>query len=420
VDGERYVSEVAGRTSRVTKKAGIGVIIAGGAIMCAVVLLAGNRGSQKVAAEPKLSVHSEVSYVPPPPPPPAPPAQVASLTPDASLPTLPGNPITAAIEGEHKDTKLLIFTSGSGRGNNAAASAPPPSGNGVDCESVRRRRDSGAFDGGGPCDYGYGYGGPDGYGYGGPGPFGAYGGFQPVTAAERLASRETLGARLRPTVMEGATATVLQHQPFLLTQGTMIPCILQTAMNSSLPGLVVCVVPQDVQGKTGITLLDRGTKVVGEFKGGVRQGIERMFVTWTRAEAPQGVIISMDSPGTDPLGRSGLDGEVDYHFWQRFGGALLISVVDGAIETGVALASKSGTTTINTGASESVVTSILQDSINIPPTIMKHQGELVSILVARDLDFSGVYGVIKARYAGMGWAPARPVPGPGPVPRVTK
>ena len=81
-------------------------------------------------------------------------------------------------------------------------------------------------------------------------------------------------------------------------------------------------------------------------------------------------------------------------------------MVDGAIQTGVALASKEGSTTINTGTSESVVTSILQDSINIPPTIKKHQGELVSILVVRDLDFLPVYRVRPVpRYVGGGWVP---------------
>ncbi|NUB04418.1 hypothetical protein GBZ48_35065, partial [Azospirillum melinis] len=42
-----------------------------------------------------------------------------------------------------------------------------------------------------------------------------------------------------------------------------------------------------------------------------------------RAEPRRGWATALDSPATDPLGRSGLDGEVDRHFWQRFGGALL-------------------------------------------------------------------------------------------------
>lgn len=186
---------------------------------------------------------------------------------------------------------------------------------------------------------------------------------------------------------------MLRNQPFLLTTGTMIPCVLQTAIDSTLPGLVTCVIPQDVLGKTGLTLFDRGTRVVGEFKGGIQQGVERMFVVWTRAETPQGVVINLDSPATDPLGRSGMDGAVDRHFWQRFGGALLLTTVDGAMQVGIAAASKSGTTTINTGSTEGVIASSLAGTINLAPTIRKHQGELVSILVARDLDFSTVYGV---------------------------
>lgn len=200
-------------------------------------------------------------------------------------------------------------------------------------------------------------------------------------------------SRLSPTRLTSVSANLLRNQPYLLTMGSLIACVLQTAMDSTLPGFVTCVIPQDIHGKTGLTLLDRGTKVVGEFKGGVRQGIERLFVVWTRAETPQGVVISLDSPATDPLGRSGLDGEVDRHFWQRFGGALLLSTVDGVIQAGVASASKEGTTTINTGQAQGIIAETLRGSINIPPTVRKHQGELVSIFVARDLDFSTVYSV---------------------------
>jgi type IV secretion system protein VirB10 len=205
---------------------------------------------------------------------------------------------------------------------------------------------------------------------------------------------------------------VLRNPSYLLTMGTVVSCILQTAMDSALPGLVTCVIPQDVQGRTGLTLLDRGTRVVGEFRGGVRQGVERLFVVWTRAETPQGVVIDLDSPATDPLGRSGMEGDVDRHFWQRFGGALLMTTVDGAIQAGVASASKEGTTTINTGQAQGIVAETLRGTINIPPTVRKNQGELVSLFVARDLDFSTVYRVQPSlpRYAAE-QAPTEPARG---------
>jgi type IV secretion system protein VirB10 len=204
----------------------------------------------------------------------------------------------------------------------------------------------------------------------------------PLAAAGSGGAGTALAARLQPTPLAGVSANLLRNQPYLLTTGNVIPCVLQTAID-----------PQDVLGKTGVTLLDRGTRVVGEFQGGVRQGQARLFVLWTRAETPQGVVVSLASPASDPLGRSGLPGAVDTHFWQRFGGALLLTTIDGAIQAGVAAASEEGTTTINTGRAESVIAETLRGTINLPPTIRKAQGELVSIMVARDLDFSSVYGV---------------------------
>ena len=366
LSGERHVSEVAGRPGLVSKKAGIGVIIAGAVILCGVILLTSARPNLKPEDGPKLSVHPEVAYVPPP----LPTQPVATPVPPlpATQPPLPTQPVgTPAAPPVHR-AKLLVYTSGS-----------PNAGNG------------GTGQGAGLMSPGS-VGGPVGADNGLTGA-GMPGGGEPATAGERQAQRETLASRLQATQLTGVSANVLRHQPFLLTMGTMVPCVLQTAIDSTLPGLVTCVIPQDVQGKTGLTLLDRGTRVVGEFKGGVRQGVERMFVVWTRAETPQGVVIQLDSPATDPLGRTDMDGEVDRHFWQRFGGALLLSTVDGAIQAGTAELSKSGSTTINTGNTESVIAESLRDSINIPPTIRKNQGNLVSILVARDLDFSTVYGV---------------------------
>ncbi len=374
ISGERHVSDVAGRGPIVSKKAGIGVIIAGAAIACGVILLTSTRPNLKPDDGPRLAVQPQVQYVPPPPPPASVATPVPPPVPAPALPAQPAVPPAPAAAAPRPQARLLVYTSGAantGRsGPGAGLMSPGPYG---DANAAPGAADGLSGGQGAPV----GVAAPD-------GALGAAGGQQ---------GGGTLASRLPPTRLTGVSASVLQHQPFLLTTGTMIPCVLQTAMDSTLPGLVTCVIPQDILGKTGLTLLDRGTRVVGEFKGGITQGVERMFVVWTRAETPQGVVISLDSPATDPLGRSGMDGEVDRHFWQRFGGALLLTTVDGVIQAGVAEASKSGSTTINTGNTESVISETLRGSINIPPTIRKNQGELVSILVARDLDFWPVYRV---------------------------
>lgn len=361
LQGERHVSEVAGRAPAISQRAGIGAIVAGGALLCGVVLLTTKKPNLTPDPAPVIMPRQVVRYEAPPAPPPAP-----VVMPVPAPPPLPQATAAPGSTPQARPPRLLVYNAA---GANHGASS---------------QRTQGA----------------------GPGPYGELdaAGAIPVVlpnsgSAEAMgpegqaAQADSLPSRLSPTRLTGVSATVLRHQPYLLTMGTLISCVLQTAMDSTLPGFVTCVIPQDVLGKTGLTLLDRGTKVVGEFKGGVRQGVERLFVVWTRAETPQGVVINLDSPATDPLGRSGLSGEVDRHFWQRFGGALLMTTVDGVIQAAVASSAQDGTTTINTGQAQGIIAETLRGTINIPPTVRKNQGELVSIFVARDLDFWSVYRV---------------------------
>ncbi|EJF78860.1 Type IV secretion system protein virB10 [Candidatus Bartonella washoeensis] len=113
--------------------------------------------------------------------------------------------------------------------------------------------------------------------------------------------------------------------------GTSIPCIFETALNSDQPGFASCVINRDILSDNGrVVLLDKGTQVVGEYRGGIKQRQSRLFVLWTRAKTPNGVIIPLASPATDSLGRAGFDGNINTHWWERFGSSLLLTVIDGA------------------------------------------------------------------------------------------
>src|SRR4026207_521908 len=110
-----------------------------------------------------------------------------------------------------------------------------------------------------------------------------------------------------------------------------------------------------------VVLLERGSKLVGETRGEVRQGAARVFVVWTQARTPDGVVIALDSPGTDELGRSGLPGEVGRHFWERFGAALTASVIDGAVQAAISSSTDSGgTVVVNPSSTENVMTEVLK------------------------------------------------------------
>jgi type IV secretion system protein VirB10 len=201
-----------------------------------------------------------------------------------------------------------------------------------------------------------------------------------------------LGALLRPGVSAAVRAQVLPTQRLLLPKGAFIDCTLETAIDSTLPGMTTCVMATDAFGVDGqVVLLERGTKLIGETRGQVQQGSARVFVLWTEARTPTGVVVPLASPGTDELGRSGLPGTVNTHFWQRFGAAMLVSVIDGAVQGAVQSRGGNGTVIINPSATQGVMTEVLKGTINIPPTVLKQQGDRIQVLVARDLDFRSVY-----------------------------
>ena len=210
------------------------------------------------------------------------------------------------------------------------------------------------------------------------------------------AGESALATWLHPSPISAASARVLPAQRLLLPKGAFVDCTLETAIDSTLPGMTTCITATDTFGVDGSTvLMERGSKLVGETRGEAHQGQARIFVLWTEARTPTGVIVPLASPGTDELGRSGLPGEVNRHFFQRFGAAILISVIDGAVQGEIASRSN-GAVIVNPSTSQDVMMEVLKDTINIPPTITKAQGDRIQVFVARDLDFRGVYE-LKAR-----------------------
>jgi len=355
VQGERNVSAVAGQGGFTKKRGAVLVLAATGAAIAFILLRPQGQHPEDTAAarsqNDKLQVHQFRSYEGPPLPSATPAAFAEPHVAPPALPPQGGNPALSFLTQQ----------------------AP------ADPLAKARRAPILAYGGGSS-----GGGGQQG---------GQEGGRERGPVTPGAAPPNELAARLQATPIHSVAANVLRNQPYLLTEGTTIPCTLETAMDSTLPGFVTCRIPYDITGKTGITLLDKDTLVKGEFRGGVQQGQNRLFVLWTRAETPKGVIINLDSPATDPLGRSGFDGEVNTHFWQRFGGALLLSLVEGGIQAGTAAVSQRGTTYINTGDVSSVASEALAGSVGIRPTLKKNQGERVAIFVARDLDFSTAYSV---------------------------
>ncbi len=206
-----------------------------------------------------------------------------------------------------------------------------------------------------------------------------------------LNTDEQFAARVSGAQPDRARATVLHNRGSVIAQGAVIPAVLETALDSDLPGFARAVVSRDVRSFDGAAvLIPRGSRVIGEYRSAAALGQSRAFIIWTRVLRPDGVSVQIGSPVTDPLGRAGVAGSVDHHFLERFGGAILMSVVTAGAN---ALAGEPNTEVV-VGSSQDAANLASNASVfapvNIPPTIKVPQGSPIRIFVARDLDFTAV------------------------------
>ncbi|SDR63786.1 type IV secretion system protein VirB10 [Rhizobiales bacterium GAS113] len=261
---------------------------------------------------------------------------------------------------------------------------------------------------------------------------GSLGAGQPDAARPGAGQEDDPNRRFLASVANGgvetAKATKNDRIDALVAQGTTIRGVLETAVQSDLPGMVRAVTTENVWSFDGRRILiPAGSRLVGEYKSGIAQGQTRVFVVWTRLLRSDGISVQLGSNGTDDLGRAGNAGFVDNHYLQRFGAAIMLSIVGGFSQFlsgyGQNYNNANGTainttdpvtglvTTTQTGGNQNsqvlqarqiaaqnvsqtltnIAQEALRNSINIPPTIYLDQGTRTIVFVRRDLDFSAFY-----------------------------
>lgn len=208
-------------------------------------------------------------------------------------------------------------------------------------------------------------------------------------------------AMMNGSDLEKTTVTRMAKRHLTLEKGTFIDCILETRMDTTVPGMTACVIPQNVYSMDGRTLLiEKGSRALGEYTGSVANGLERIFVLWTEVRTPNGMIVKLDSPAADQMGGAGMGGYIDFHWWKRFGNALLFSMISDGFDFATAKANEGSNNSYYTNTSDNmnaIIEEAMKQAGNIPPTLYKNQGERIGIFVARDVDFSGVYELKKSR-----------------------
>ena len=184
-----------------------------------------------------------------------------------------------------------------------------------------------------------------------------------------------------------ATAAASFDPKTTVTQGTLIPAVLETAIDTDVPGYVRAVVSVDVRSFDGSrVLVPRSSRLIGQYKSGLQAGQKRAYVIWTRLIRPDGVSVNIASPAVGFSGETGLAGKVNTHFFERFGSAMLLSVVGGLS----ALGGNAGV--IIAGGGQSAAAAAVGQSGQIGPTVRVRQGQPIRVFTARDLDFSRVSG----------------------------
>lgn len=202
--------------------------------------------------------------------------------------------------------------------------------------------------------------------------------------------------------VELVTAVALPHPDYTVGAGEFIPATMETAENSELPGIVRALTARDVYSITGDRILiPKGSRLFGQYSSGNTAPAQtRLLISWTRVQLPNGIVVTLNSPSADDLGRGGLGADsIDRHFSERFSTGLLYSVLGATTATlGVNPMDEYNSLSqyrMNVANSlEQSARDSLQQNRNIQNTLHKSQGAAIKVTVARDLDF---YSVLRNR-----------------------
>lgn len=181
------------------------------------------------------------------------------------------------------------------------------------------------------------------------------------------------------------------RSPYQVMAGTVIPASLVTGINSDLPGTVIAQVTQNIYDTvTGEHLLiPQGARLLGRYDSVIAFGQSRALVVWTRIINPDGTSIQIENlPAADASGYAGLKDKVDFHTFRLLKGIVLSTLLG----VGTELSFDNNESDLVTALRESAQNSanqagqrIIDQTLNIQPTIKIRQGWPVRVIVNKDL-----------------------------------
>ncbi|HBM2948649.1 TPA: type VI secretion protein [Klebsiella michiganensis] len=206
-----------------------------------------------------------------------------------------------------------------------------------------------------------------------------------------------------PEKSPSAVRRIPYNPDLYVPENTAIPCSLDYRFVSDRAGKIRCTIAEDIWSASGNTkLIEKGTTATGVYQTGTESGMTHgqgrafLIITKLRTRQPPYLDIPLvDTRAAGELGEAGVDGWIDSHFRERFGGALLVGMIP---DIGAWASNSAGQKDRNTDYTENsrqamadMARTTLENSINIPPTLYKNQGEIINLITGQDIDFSGIY-----------------------------
>lgn len=245
----------------------------------------------------------------------------------------------------------------------------------------------------------------------------SYGGSSAASGNSSSASTKTAnetndgeGSNTKPEVQPvnaGASVSLskitrVPYDPNLfIPENTAIPCSLDRRFISDLAGKLVCTVNTDIYSANGnVKLIEKGTAAYLMYKSGsFRHGQGAVFIMATKLRTRTTPFIDIpliDTQASGALGEAGASGWIDTHFSDRFLGAMMVGMIPDFAQalSGAAKNNKDNQTDYTANSRQAfadIARESFSNSVNIPPTLYKNQGEIITLIVGQDLDFSGIY-----------------------------
>jgi type IV secretory pathway VirB10-like protein len=231
-----------------------------------------------------------------------------------------------------------------------------------------------------------------------------YTGYAPAQTADSYAAQNNQADKkaFYDSAASGGSITGSFLGGDLLWIGTIIPAVLETSVNTDLPGNVIARVSENVyDSRTGRKLLlPQGTILVARYNSSVSYAQHRIQIAWDLLIRPDGYQLELGGMnGVDERGMAGIKAEYRENWFEYLKAAGLITMFSLAnsrmAEETAKYASNemaAGVTQANAEFINSTGGNIVSRAMDIQPTLLLNNGEKVNIMLNKNVHLPPVNG----------------------------